>query len=46
MKYPGRSEEENVDADEGNGSFLSTEILGEHVPGGVLACRGGAKNGN
>jgi len=35
---PGRGEEEDVDADEGDGCLLSSEILGEDGPVCVLAC--------
>ncbi len=45
-RTPGRGEEEDVDADEGDGCLLSTEVLGEDGPVWVLARGGGAQDGD
>lgn len=43
---PGGSKEEDVDADECDGSSLCTEILREHGAVGSLASRSGTEDGN
>lgn len=43
---PGGSEEEDVDADESNGSLLRGEVLGEHTSVCVLAGCGGTEDSN
>lgn len=46
-RSPRRSEEENVDADECYGCALGGEVRGEDFAcGGVLACGGGAQDGD
>jgi hypothetical protein len=44
--YPGRSEEEDVDADECDGCSLSAEVLRKYRSICVLTCAGCAENGN